>query len=165
MTKQNNFRLGLVATAVAVVCILLFSGGSTAMNESTQNVKHITAAEFPAQVEQAGVPVVADFYATWCGPCKELSPLMDKLAAEYTNRLKFVKINVDESPSLAQRFRVEGIPMLIFFKDGKVVDSLIGLQSPDTLKAHLNSLSAVTGHTPVPAEPAGSPLNGPNPAM
>jgi thioredoxin 1 len=165
MKMQNNVRVGLVAAAVAVACILLFSGGSTAMNESTQNVKHITTAEFPAQVERAGVPVVADFYATWCGPCKELSPMLDKLAATYTNRVRFVKINVDESPSLAQRFGVEGIPMLIFFKEGKVVDSLIGLQSPDTLKAHLNSLAVMTGHTPVPAEPAGSPLNGPKPGI
>jgi thioredoxin 1 len=165
MKMQNNVRIGLVAAAVVGVCLLSFSGGSKAMNTSTQNVKHITAPEFPAEVEQSGVPVVADFYATWCGPCRELSPMLDKLATTYTNRIKFVKINVDESPSLAQRFSVEGIPMLIFFKDGKVVDSLVGLQSPDTLKDHLNALAVMTGHASAPAEPAGSPLNGPNPAM
>ena len=102
-------------------------GGSAAMNQSTSNVKHITEKDFDADVIRSTKPVVADFYATWCGPCKILSPRLDKLAGSFTNEIKFVKINVDEAPDLSQRFNIQGIPTLLFFKNGKVVDRIVGL--------------------------------------
>jgi len=83
---------------------------------------------------------VMDFYATWCGPCRQLAPTMDGLADQYAGKIKFVKVNVDESPKLAQRFQVEGIPMLAFFKNGKQTDKLVGLQSKEDLIKQLDFL-------------------------
>ncbi len=111
------------------------------MNESTANVKHITQGEFADEVTRCATPVVADFYATWCGPCRELSPLLDKLAGGYTDKIKFVKINVDESPGLAQNFQVQAIPTLIFFKDGKVADRTTGLLPETDLKLKFDLLA------------------------
>ena len=115
-------------------------GNASAMNQSTANVKHITDADFDAEVTQSAVPVVMDFYATWCGPCRQLAPTMDSLADQYTGKIKFVKVNVDESPKLAQTFQVDGIPMLAFFKNGKQTDKLVGLQSKEDLIKQLDSL-------------------------
>ena len=116
-------------------------GGSAAMNQSTANVKRITEENFDAEVIHAAKPVVVDFYATWCGPCKVLSPMLDELAASFTNEIKFVKVNVDEAPDLSQRFNVQGIPTLLAFKNGKIVDSIVGLLPPDELKSHLDALA------------------------
>ena len=116
-------------------------GGSTPSNESTPNVKRISESQFEAEVAPAASPVVVDFYAPWCGPCKILSPMLDELAGPLTNRVKFVKINVDEATALAQRLEIQGLPTLMFFKGGKVVDRLVGLPSSDTLKMRLESLA------------------------
>lgn len=117
-------------------------GNPSALNESTDNVKRIGQGDFAAEVTACTNAVVADFYATWCGPCRRLSPMLDKLAGDYTGKIKFVKINVDESPGLAQDFQVQAIPTLIFFKDGKVADRLTGLPSEADLKAKLDALAA-----------------------
>ena len=116
-------------------------GGSASLNESTPNVVRITETEFEAQVEQATSPVVVDFYATWCGPCKVLSPRLEKLAGEFSGKIKFVKVNVDEAQKLAGRFQVSAIPTLIFFKNGKVEDRVTGLLADDQLRLRLDSLA------------------------
>ncbi len=119
------------------------SGGSTpaAMNQSTANVKLIKETVFDAEVIQSSSPVVADFYATWCGPCKILSPRLDQLAGSFTNRIQFVKINVDDAPHLSQNYDIQAIPTLLFFKHGQVVDRIVGLPTEDDLKAHLESFA------------------------
>lgn len=122
-------------------------GGSAAMNQSTPNVTRITEAEFNADVVHSPKPVVVDFYATWCGPCKILSPRLDKLAGSFTNEVKFVKINVDEAPTLTQRLGIQGFPTLLFFKDGKVVDGILGLVPSDTLKTRLEILAGINPPT------------------
>jgi thioredoxin 1 len=113
--------------------------------ESTQNVKLIHEQEFGTEVTQASGPVVVDFFATWCGPCKRLSPMLDNLAGPLTNRLKFLKVDVDQSANLAKQFEVDGVPTLIFFKDGKVVDKLVGLPTTAALKGKLESLASSAG--------------------
>jgi thioredoxin 1 len=115
--------------------------GSASMNKSTANIKLIKEGEFDAEVVQSSLPVVVDFYATWCGPCKILSPRLDELAGPLTKKIKFVKINVDEAPQLAQHLEIQGLPTLVFFKKGKVVDSLVGLPPADTLKIRLESFA------------------------
>lgn len=115
--------------------------GSGAMNESSRNVIRITEAQFQAEVEKATSPVVVDFYATWCGPCRMLSPRLDKLAGEFFGKIKFVKVNVDNAQELAGRFQVEGIPTLLFFKNGKLEDRVTGLVPEDRLRSRLNSLA------------------------
>ena len=114
----------------------------SAMNESTANIKHITQSEFETEVTRSSRPVVIDFYATWCGPCRQLSPLLDKLAAPLAEQIKFVKVNVDESPGLAQNYTVSAIPTLLFFKDGKIVERITGLAAEAELKAKLEKLAA-----------------------
>jgi thioredoxin 1 len=138
----NPWR-GAIYGAVLGGLFYYVSGGSTpaSMNKSTANVKLIKEGEFDAEVVQSSLPVVVDFYATWCGPCKLLAPMLDELAGPLTNRVKFVKINVDEAPNLSQRFDIQAIPTLIFFKNGKVADKLIGLPSKNTLKTRLDSLA------------------------
>ena len=118
--------------------------GSTSI-ESTQNVKLIQEQQFGAEVTQATGPVVVDFFATWCGPCKRLSPMLDNLAGPLTNRVKFLKVDVDQSANLAKQFEVEGVPTLIFFNDGKVVDKMVGLPTTEALKRKLESLASSGG--------------------
>lgn len=134
-------RFCLVA---AVLAAFLFTGCGkpSAMNVSTANVQHITQGEFEAEVTRCTNAVVADFYAPWCGPCRALSPMLDRLAGPLVDKIKFVKINVDESPGLAQNFQVSGIPTLIFFKDGKVADRLTGLPAEADLKTKLENFAA-----------------------
>jgi len=138
---MNFLRKLFPAIACVAILMLVGCGNPSAMNESTANVKHITQGEFADEVTRCTSPVVADFYATWCGPCRMLSPMLDKLAGGYADKIKFVKINVDESPGLAQNFQVQAIPTLIFFKDGKVADRLTGLPDEADLKAKLEAFA------------------------
>jgi thioredoxin 1 len=113
--------------------------------ESSQNVKLIQEQEFGTEVTQTTGPVVVDFFATWCGPCKRLSPILDSLAGPLTNRVKFFKVDVDQSANLAKQFQVDGVPTLIFFKDGKVMDKMVGLPTTEALKGKLVSLASAGG--------------------
>ena len=144
-----NWQRGALSGAMVGVVFFFVTGvgGSAGMNKSTPSVTHITSAEFETAVIHSPKPVVADFYATWCGPCRILSPRLDALADSFTNEIKFVKINVDESPKLAEQFNIQGIPALLFFKDGKVVDGTVGLLSSDALKARLETLAGTNTPT------------------
>jgi thioredoxin 1 len=134
---------GAIYGAVLGGLFYFTSGASTpaALNKSMANVQPIKEDEFDADVVQSTLPVVVDFYATWCGPCKLLAPTLDELAGPLASKIKFVKINVDEAPALSQRFDIQAIPTLIFFKQGKVVDHIVGLPSVDDLKAQLDTLA------------------------
>jgi thioredoxin 1 len=138
-----NWRRGAIYGAVMAALFYFVSGrgvGAIEMNQSTANVKHITDAEFDPEVTQAVLPVVVDFYATWCGPCRQLAPTMDSLAEQYAGKIKFVKVNVDESPKLAQKFQVEGIPMLLFLQHGKTAGTSVGWVAKEDLILRLDSL-------------------------
>jgi len=143
---------GAIYGAVLGGLFYFISGSNPAfMNKSSANVKLIKEGEFDAEVVRSPLPVVVDFYATWCGPCKRLSPMLDELAGPLTNKIKFVKINVDEAPNLSQRFGIQAIPTLLFFKNGNVADKLIGLPSEDALKKRLESFA----ETGTPAKNSG----------
>jgi thioredoxin len=148
-----NWRRGAIYGAVlaGLFCFASGCGGnSAAMNQSTANVKHITDAEFTAEVMQATQPVVVDCYATWCGPCKQLSPIVDALADEYAGKIKFVKVNVDESPKVSQQFQIQAIPTMLFFKDGKLVNTSVGLLPKEDLILRLETLLTTNAPPTVP---------------
>lgn len=92
---------------------------------------------FDVQVLQSATPVVVDFWAPWCGPCKVMSPIVDQVASEVGGKISVGKVNVDENPALAQRFNVLSIPTFIVFKSGQVVDQFSGSMSKETLKARI----------------------------
>jgi thioredoxin 1 len=139
-----NWKRGAVFGAVLGLAFYFVSGGAGGAYEPPKNVKAITETNFTAEVTEAGKPVVLDFFATWCGPCKVLSPRLDKLAGEFGGQIKFVSVNIDQSPTLATRFNVEGIPTLLFFgKDGKVADTSVGLISAEELRTKLKALAGM----------------------
>jgi len=86
----------------------------------------VTTSTFEAEVVKSAIPVVADFWAEWCGPCRMIAPVLEALAKDYKDKLKVVKINVDEEPDLAARFGIQSIPSLLFFKGGQMVKQQIG---------------------------------------
>jgi len=88
--------------------------------------KEVSDINFDQEVLQSSIPVLVDFWAPWCGPCRALGPTIDALAQELESKVKVLKLNTDENPESAVRFRINSIPNLIFFKDGKPVDQLIG---------------------------------------
>ncbi len=92
-----------------------------------------------AEVLQSDIPVFVDFYADWCGPCKMMSPVIDQLAEEFDGRIKVGKINVDENSDMAARYNVMSIPNMLFFKNGEVVDSVIGAIPKPAMKAKFES--------------------------
>ena len=100
----------------------------------SENVQTFTDSNFDETVIKAGGPVLVDFWAEWCGPCKRLAPTIDALAAEYAGRVTIGKLNVDENPNTAFKFQIRGIPALLLFKGGQVVESVVGLTPKDELK-------------------------------
>ncbi len=93
----------------------------------SENIVHVGDTDFQEQVLNAGEPVLVDFWAEWCGPCKAIAPLLDELADEYGDKLKVVKVNIEQAPQTPRTYGVRSIPTLIVFKDGKPQATQIGL--------------------------------------
>ncbi len=98
-----------------------------------KNVVILTGSNFEEEVKKAGPPILVDFWAEWCGPCRVVAPVLEKLAEEYDGRLRIGKVNVDEQGSLAGKYGIQSIPTLLLFKGGKVVDQFIGATTRDVL--------------------------------
>ncbi len=101
----------------------------------------INEASFETEVLKSTQPVLVDFWATWCGPCKMLGPVLEEIASEQAGRAKVVKVNVDENQALAQRYGVQAIPTLLYFAGGEVRDSSLGLTSKKAILAKLQSVA------------------------
>lgn len=98
----------------------------------------VTDATFPKEVIESSLPVVVDFWAPWCGPCRMLAPILDELSEEYKDKVKIVKINVDENPLTPGHFGISGIPTLLLFKGGQIVDRKVGSVPKSSLADWIN---------------------------
>ncbi|MFH0847493.1 MAG: thioredoxin [Chloroflexota bacterium] len=103
-------------------------------------VTEITDKTFEDEVIKSNLPVLVDLWAPWCGPCRMVAPVVEKLSSEYDGKVKFCKLNVDDSPETPGKYHVMSIPTLMFFKGGKVVDTVIGAVPERALKPKLDSL-------------------------
>lgn len=105
---------------------------------------HITAQSFEREVARSGEPVLVDFWAAWCGPCRMVAPVVEVLAGEYTGTLKVAKLDVDEAPELANRFHVQSIPTLALFVNGQIVKRIVGYVPKAELKQQIDAALAGT---------------------
>ena len=103
-------------------------------------VKDVTDQDFEEEVIKSTLPVLVDLWAPWCGPCRMIAPVVEKLAEKYDRRFKFCRLNVDENPQTASQYRIMSIPTLMFFKDGKVVDTVIGAVPERALQSKIEEL-------------------------
>lgn len=101
------------------------------------SIDHLTESTFSEQVNSTETPVLVDFWAEWCGPCKAVAPVLDEIATEQEGKLRIAKVNVDEQPNLARQFNVLSIPTMIVFKDGAEVGRIVGAKGKDQLVADL----------------------------
>lgn len=108
---------------------------------ASESVITLNESNFQSEISASSVPVIVDFWAPWCGPCRMLGPILDQLADENPDKVKVGKVNVDENPALSSQFSVRSIPMMLFIKNGEVVDTVVGVQSKDALLKRLEALA------------------------
>ena len=108
---------------------------------ASSNIITLTQDNFEQQVLKATTPVLVDFWAEWCGPCKMIAPVLDELADEYAGRVVIGKVNVDEFQGLAAEYGVRGIPTLLLFQDGQVAEQIVGLRNKRDLKSSLDKVA------------------------
>jgi thioredoxin 1 len=126
MLLKNKALLKLATVA-------LISGSLMATLEVTQS-------NFDQEVLKSNIPVVVDFYANWCGKCREISPTIDSLANEYAGKVKFVKVNIDKSRPLINKYQIKYLPTLVFFKNGNQVKKEVGYRTKDAIIQAVNSI-------------------------
>ena len=105
----------------------------------SDKIVHVTDGSFEEDVLKAEAPVLVDYWAEWCGPCKAIAPVLGEIAEEYAGRLKIAKLNIDENPSTPPKYGIRGIPTLMLFKDGNVEATKVGALSKSQLSAFLDS--------------------------
>jgi thioredoxin 1 len=108
---------------------------------ASPNIVILTDGNFPQEVLKSSVPVLVDFWAEWCGPCKAVAPMLDELAGEYDGKIKIGKVNTDEYQTLAAEYGVRAIPTFLIFKDGQVADQFVGARSKRDFKAKLDQVT------------------------
>ena len=106
---------------------------------ASEKIVNLTEKNFKDEVEQSTVPVLVDFWASWCGPCRMIAPIVDQLAEEFDGKIKVAKLNVDENSELASRYQVMSIPTLLLFRNGKVVNQMVGARPKGELVKILQS--------------------------
>lgn len=104
----------------------------------SDKITELDSSSFESAISDASVPVVVDFWAPWCGPCKAIAPILEELASELGDSVKICKVNVDNNSEIAGKFEIRAIPTILVFKAGEVADTIVGLTSKDDLKAKLS---------------------------
>lgn len=104
----------------------------------SENITELDSASFESTISSSSVPVVVDFWAPWCGPCKAIAPILEELASELGDSVKICKVNVDNNSEIAGKFEIRAIPTILIFKNGSVADTIVGLTSKDDLKAKIS---------------------------
>ncbi len=104
----------------------------------SDNITHISDSSFEQEVLQSDVPVLVDYWAEWCGPCKMIAPILDEIAADYEGKLKITKLNIDDNPATPPKFGIRGIPTLMIFKGGDVQSTKVGALSKSQLTAFID---------------------------
>ena len=107
---------------------------------STPSVVHLDEATFDQVLSDSNVPIIVDFWATWCGPCRLIAPILEEIAEEQAEAVRIVKVDVDNNPELSNRFGIRNIPALLFFEGGELKDQVVGLTSKADLISRLNAL-------------------------
>ena len=134
MITQTRVGSGVVALGLtANTSIFLFM--------ANQNIISLTQENFSSEVLQSQAPVLVDFWAEWCGPCKMISPILDELAEEYDGKVKIGKVNIDEQQGLAAEYGIRAIPTLLLFHQGQVAEQIVGLKSKRDLKASIDHVA------------------------
>ncbi len=105
----------------------------------SEKALEVTEREFQQEVLEEGKPVLVDFWAPWCGPCQKVLPVVDELAAEYGDKVKIVKVNIDENPNIPSQYDVMGVPTLMIFKNGEAVDSVTGARNKKDLASFIDN--------------------------
>ncbi|MGD8308239.1 MAG: thioredoxin TrxA [Chromatiales bacterium] len=105
----------------------------------SEQIVHVTDDNFESEVLKSGEPVLVDYWADWCGPCKMIAPVLDEIADEYRGRVKVAKLNIDENPNTPPRYGIRGIPTLMLFKNGEVEATKVGAVSKSQLTAFIDS--------------------------
>ena len=105
----------------------------------SEQIAHVTDDSFESEVLQSGQPVLVDYWAEWCGPCKMIAPVLDEIAEEYSGKIKVAKLNIDDNPNTPPRYGIRGIPTLMLFKDGEVEATKVGAVSKSQLTAFIDS--------------------------
>jgi len=108
---------------------------------ASDKVLQLNDTNFASEIASTTVPVLVDFWAEWCGPCRMLGPILDQLATEKGDAIKVIKVNVDDSPALASQYGVRSIPMMLFIKNGEVKETVVGVQSKDALAKKLEAIA------------------------
>jgi thioredoxin 1 len=100
----------------------------------------LTDANFDDEISKSDIPILVDFWAQWCMPCKKLAPILDEVSQEYDGKIKFAKLNVEEGQSTASRFGIMSVPTIVIFKDGKIHDQMVGLVAKEELKKKIDAV-------------------------
>ena len=147
--KRNVAVVSVFALTLGLLVAAVVGSGcgksSDRPEANATNVVILSEANFQNEVIAAPQPVLVDFWAPWCGPCRTIGPIVNELAKDFDGRAKVAKVNVDDAPALAQRFEIQGIPTILIFRDGRVVDQVTGVVPRRELTAKLDKVIAESG--------------------
>ena len=147
--KRNVAVVSVFALTLGLLVAAVVGSGcgksSDRPEANATNVVILSEANFQNEVIAAPQPVLVDFWAPWCGPCRTIGPIVNELAKDFDGRAKVAKVNVDDAPALAQRFEIQGIPTILIFRDGRVVDQVTGVVPKRELTAKLDKVIAESG--------------------